>query len=162
MDVAENAQRAGRYLIFVLGDAEYGIEVLKVREIVGPLAITRVPRMPAAVRGVVNLRGKVIPVVDLRIRFGLEPVDHGARTCMIVVQAAAAELAAIVDRVCEVAHVTEHDVEDTPSFGTAVDTSYLRGVAKAGGRVRLLLDLEHALSQQELGALAALPATAQG
>ncbi|HSJ08578.1 MAG TPA: chemotaxis protein CheW [Longimicrobiales bacterium] len=154
---AAAAVRAGRYLVFVLGSEEYGIEVLKVREIIGPLPITRVPRMPEAVRGVINLRGKVIPVVDLRVRFGLEAVDHGARTCMIVVQTAATEFAAMVDRVCEVAIIAEDDIEDTPAFGAAVDTDYLLGVAKVGSRVRLLLDIERALSQHELVSLAALP-----
>lgn len=149
--------RAGRYLVFVLGSGEYCIDVLRVREIIGPLPVTRVPRMPDTVRGVINLRGKIIPVVDLRIRFGLDAVDHGARTCMIVVQCAGAELAAVVDRVCEVATITEEEVEDTPAFGSSVDTTYLLGVAKTGTRVRLLLDIERALSHDERAAAAQLP-----
>jgi purine-binding chemotaxis protein CheW len=160
MPTTSPAVRAGRYLIFVLGAEEYGIEVLKVREIIGPLPITRVPRMPEAVRGVINLRGKVIPVVDLRVRFGLEATDHGARTCMVVVQTGAGEFAAMVDRVCEVATIAESEIEDTPAFGAAVDTDYLLGVAKLGTRVRLLLDIERALSQNELIALGALPPSA--
>jgi purine-binding chemotaxis protein CheW len=130
----------------VLGGEEYAVEVLKVREIIGPLPITRVPRMPAAVRGVVNLRGKVIPVVDLRIRFGLEPVDHGARTCMIVVHAAGAEYAALVDRVCEVALIADADIEEKPALGASTDGACLLGIARAGSRVRLLLDLERAVA----------------
>lgn len=149
--------RAGRYLVFVLGSGEYGIDVLRVREIIGPLPVTRVPRMPETVRGVINLRGKIIPVVDLRIRFGLDAVDHGARTCMIVVQCAGAEFAAVVDRVCEVATVADADIEDTPQFGSAVDTAYLLGVAKTGSRVRLLLDIERALSTDEQAVAAHLP-----
>lgn len=152
--------RGGRYLVFVLGGEEYGIEVLKVREIIGPLPITRVPRMPEAVRGVINLRGKVIPVVDMRIRFGLDAVDHGPRTCMIVVQTAHTEFAAMVDRVCEVATIADADIGDTPSFGAAVDTDYLLGVARTGARVRLLLDIERALSQHELVSLASVAAGA--
>jgi purine-binding chemotaxis protein CheW len=150
------AARAGRYLVFVLGGGEYCIDVLKVREIIGPLPVTRVPRMPDTVRGVINLRGKIIPVIDLRVRFDLEAVDHGARTCMIVVQMGGAELAAVVDRVCEVATITEADIEDTPAFGGSIDTAYLLGVAKTGTRVRLLLDVERALAQHERSALGAI------
>lgn len=98
-DQATVATRAGKYVIFELGDEEYGVDVAMVREIIGPMPITRVPRVPESVRGMVNLRGKVIPIVDLRIRFGLEAVDHGRRTCIIVVQTAAAEFGVVVDRV---------------------------------------------------------------
>jgi purine-binding chemotaxis protein CheW len=139
------AAQGGRYLIFVLGAEEYAVDVLRVREIIGPLPVTRVPRMPPAVHGVVNLRGTVIPVLDLRVRFGLEPVDHGERTCMIVVQTAAGEFAALVDRVCEVATIGAADIEPTPSFGPAVDTDHLTGVARAGQRVRLLLDIDRTI-----------------
>jgi purine-binding chemotaxis protein CheW len=147
---------SGRYLVFVLGGAEYAVDVLRVREITGPLPITRVPRMPPHVRGVINLRGQVIPVIDLRTRFGLEAVDHGARTCMIVLQAGAAEFTALVDRVCEVVTIAAGEVEETPSFGAAVDTAYLQGVVRAGPRVRLLLDIDRVLSVAELGAAAAV------
>ena len=148
--------RAGRYLVFMLGGGEYCIDVLKVREIIGPLPVTRVPRLPETVRGVINLRGSIIPVVDLRIRFGMEAVDHGARTCMIVVQREDSELAAVVDRVCEVATIAEADIEDAPVFGGGVDTTYLLGVARTGTRVRLLLDMERALAQHERTALGAI------
>lgn len=147
----------GRYLVFVLGGEEYAVEVLRVREIIGPLPITRVPRMPEAVRGVINLRGKVIPVVDLRVRFGLEAVDHGARTCMIVVQAGGAEYAALVDRVCEVALISQADIEERPALGASADEACLLGVARAGKRVRLLLDLERAVAQASAGALPLQP-----
>jgi purine-binding chemotaxis protein CheW len=152
------AVQGGRYLIFMLGGGEYAVEVLKVREIIGPLPITRVPRMPSAVRGVINLRGTVIPVVDLRIRFGLEAVDHGPRTCMIVVQTAGAEFAALVDRVCEVTTIAAEEIEATPSFGTSADTSCLLGLARTGPHVRLLLDIERALTERDLDATGAGPA----
>jgi purine-binding chemotaxis protein CheW len=147
------AVQPGRYLVFVLGGEEYAVDVGGVREIIGPLPVTRVPRMPTAVLGVINLRGKVIPAVDLRIRFDLDAVDHGARTCMIVVQSGGSEFAAVVDRVCEVATIDPSDVEETPVFGAAVDTAYLRGVARAGPRVRLLLDIDRVLAHHEPGAV---------
>lgn len=144
---------AGKYVIFVLGEEEYGVAVERVREIIGPLPVTRVPRMPESVLGVINLRGKIVPVVDLRIRFGLEPVDHGRQTCMIVVETAAAEFAVMVDRVSEVATVGATDIDDAPHFGSGIETDYLLGVAKYGSRVRLLLDIERALSEREVAAL---------
>lgn len=129
--------------------------VERVREIIGLLPITRVPRLPESVRGVVNLRGRVVPVVDLRLRFGLEAVDHGQRTCIIVVQAAGIELGVVVDRVSEVVRIAATDVEEPPRFGAAIDTGYLLGVARHGERVRLLLDVDRAVSPQELDVLAA-------
>jgi purine-binding chemotaxis protein CheW len=151
---ATAAARAGKYVIFGLGDEEYGIDVTMVREIIGPMPITRVPRMPESVRGMINLRGKVIPIVDLRIRFGLEAVDHGRRTCIIVVQPAAAEFGVVVDRVSEVATIAASEIEDAPTFGVGIETEYLLGVAKHGTRVRLLLDIQRALTRQELAAVA--------
>jgi purine-binding chemotaxis protein CheW len=151
------AARGGTYLVFQLAEAEHAAEVSSVREIIGPLPITRVPRMPASVRGVVNLRGKIIPVVDLRLRFGLEAVDHGARTCIIVVQSGGAELGLVVDRVIEVTAIADEAIEDVPSFAAGVETEYLLGIARHGSRVRLLLDIERVLPRHELAALAALP-----
>lgn len=145
--------RAGKYVIFMLGGEEYGVEVATVREIIGPMPITRVPRMPEWVRGVINLRGKVIPVVDLRLRFGLPAVDHGQRTCIVVVQTAGAEFGAVVDRVSEVATIGEAEIEDAPAFGTGIETAYLLGIAMHGTRVRLLLDIERTLTQREIAAL---------
>lgn len=152
-DQATVATRAGKYVIFELGDEEYGVDVAMVREIIGPMPITRVPRVPESVRGMVNLRGKVIPIVDLRIRFGLEAVDHGRRTCIIVVQTAAAEFGVVVDRVSEVATIAESEIEDAPTFGVGIETEYLLGVAKHGTRVRLLLDIQRALTRQEIAAV---------
>lgn len=145
----------GTWLVFALGATEYAMPVERVREIIGLLPITRVPRLPESVRGVVNLRGRVVPVVDLRIRFGLEAVDHGQRTCIIVVQAAGIELGVVVDRVSEVVRIAEHEVEEPPRFGAAIDTGYLLGIARHGDRVRLLLDADRALSPQDLDVLSA-------
>jgi purine-binding chemotaxis protein CheW len=151
--LAGTPDRSGKYLVFALGGEEYGVEVSRVREIIGPMPITRVPRVPESVRGVINLRGKVIPVVDLRIRFGLEAIDHGLRTCIIVVQAAGAEFGVVVDRVSEVAVITGSEIENAPAFGPDIETPYLLGIARAGPRVRLLLDIERVLSREEMAAL---------
>lgn len=149
----ETAARGGKYLTFFLGNEEYGVEILKVREIIGLMPITRVPRTPEAVCGLINLRGKVIPVIDLRLKFGLNAADHGQRTCIIVVQAAGVEFGVVIDRVSEVANVADADIENTPAFGADIDTDYLLGIAKSGGRVKLLLDIDRVLSRKELAQL---------
>lgn len=144
----------GKFLVFTLGEEAYAISVTDVREIIGAVPITRVPNVPDSVRGVINLRGKIIPVADLRIRFNLEAVDHGARTCIIVVRARGAEFGLVVDRVVEVARIADDEIEPPPQFGADIRTDYLRGIARSGGRVRLLLDVEQTLSAAENSALA--------
>ena len=143
--------RGGKFLTFFLGDEEYGAEILKVQEIIGMQPITRVPRTPPFIRGVINLRGKVIPIVDLRERFDMPPLelagDAGAQRCIVV------------ERVSEVSAIASDDVEDAPSFGAGVRTEYLLGLAKAPtadgqGRVRLLLDIDRVLAADELAAVA--------
>jgi purine-binding chemotaxis protein CheW len=143
----------GKYLTFFLDDEEYGLEILKVREIIGLQHITRVPRMPASMLGVINLRGAVIPVVDLRRRFGIGSVKTTDRTCIIVVHAAGVEFGVMVDRVSEVADVSAADVEPAPEFGGDVDTRFLLGLAKSAGGVKLLLDIDRVLSSREMAQL---------
>jgi len=150
---AAAARHGGKFLTFFLADEEYGLEILKVREIIGLMPITRVPRTPEYMRGVINLRGKVIPVVDLRIKFALEATADSERTCIIVVQASGVEFGVVVDRVSEVVNVASSDIEDAPSFGAEVDTEYLLGLAKSQGTVKLLLDIDRVLSSQEIRAL---------
>lgn len=140
----------GKFLTFFLAGEEYGIEILKVREIIGLMPITRVPNAPPSVCGVINLRGKVIPVMDLRLRFGLDSVEATEQTCIIVVQAAGTEFGIVVDRVSEVASIAGADVEDAPTFGADVSTEYLLGIAKANGRVKLLLNIERVLAGSQL------------
>lgn len=147
------ARHGGKFLTFFLAEEEYGLEILKVREIIGMMPITRVPRTPEHMRGVVNLRGKVIPVVDLRLKFGLQATEQSQRTCIIVVQAGGVEFGVVVDRVSEVANIAGSDIEDPPAFGTGVDTEYLLGLAKSQGKVKLLLDIDRALSSQEIQVL---------
>ncbi len=137
---------AGKYLTFTLGPEEYGVPVLKVREIIKVMDITQVPQVPPHVRGVINLRGKVIAVIDLRVRFGLEPREYDDRTCIIVVEGAEAGMVGIaVDAVCEVVTINGADVDATPDFGRQVTTDYLLGLAKVKGAVKILLDLDSVL-----------------
>ena len=140
--------QAGKYLTFYLASEEYGVEILKVHEIIGMLPITRVPRTPPFVRGVINLRGKVIPIIDLRERFGMSQ-EGAEETCIIVVQVHGIQLGVVVDKVSEVLNIAEGDLEPTPSFGVDVNTEYLLGLAKGDGRVRLLLDIDRVLTATE-------------
>lgn len=137
-----------KFLTFCLGTEEYGIEILKVREIIGMMPITPVPRTPEYIRGVVNLRGKVIPVVDLRLKFGMPAVAQTEETCVIVVQAGGVEMGTIVDKVSEVTDIASDNIEDTPFFGSDVHTEYILGLGKSAGRVTLLLDIDRALETE--------------
>jgi purine-binding chemotaxis protein CheW len=144
---AEPVAKAGRYLTFTLGDESYGLPVLNVREIIRLCPITPVPRMPAHVKGVINLRGTVIAVFDLRIKFQVATTSYGERACIIVVQVSALSggnilMGAIVDAVEEVVHLTAAEIEPTPDFGGAPDTQYILGLATSHGRVKTLLNIE--------------------
>ena len=136
------AVAGGKFLTFFLADEEYGIEILKVHEIISLLPITRVPRTPEFIRGVVNLRGKVIPIMDLRRKFGMEA--GGDANCIIVVQLRGVQTGVLVDRVSEVLSIAAADIEPPPAFGADVQTEYLLGLAKSQDRVRLLLDIDRA------------------
>lgn len=144
----KGAGLGGKYLTFFLAGEEYGLEILKVHEIIGAIPITPVPRTPHFMRGVVNLRGKVIPVIDLRLRFGMEPIEETEETCIIVVQAQGREIGVVVDKVSEVLDIVSEDIDEPPSFGTGVQTDYILGIGKSEGKVKLLLDIEKALSDQ--------------
>ncbi len=144
---------AGKYLTFRLGHESYGIAVLKIREIIRLTPITTVPQMPAFVKGVINLRGKVVPVVDLRLKFSLAEAESHERTCIVVVQVelashAKALMGLIVDAVEEVASVTAADIEQTPNFGTSIDTAYILGMAKVKGAVKALLDIDKVVTAE--------------
>jgi purine-binding chemotaxis protein CheW len=138
--------RAGKYLTVSLANQEYGVEILKVREIIGMVPITTVPRTPEFVKGVINLRGKVIPVVDLRLKFGMESIEQTDETCIIVVDVLGIEMGVIVDRVSEVLNIAEENIEDTPSFGTNVNTDFILGMGKKDSQVAILLDISAVLS----------------
>jgi len=151
------ADKEGKYLTFSLANEEYGIGILKIKEIIGMMPITTVPRTPEFVKGVINLRGKVIPVMDLRLRFEMEAIDYTDRTCIIVVeiesQAGTVQIGALVDSVSEVLNVGGDDIEETPSFGTKLDTDYILGMAKMEGGVKILLDIDKVLNDEEIAAL---------
>jgi purine-binding chemotaxis protein CheW len=138
-------QRAGKYLTFVLANEEYGLEILKVREIIGTMDITRVPSMPDYVLGVINLRGKVIPVVNLRLKFGMPFSEHTSETCIIVVSVANQLMGVLVDKVSEVMDILGEDIEDAPDIGMAVENHFILGMAKAKGQVKILLDIDRVL-----------------
>lgn len=143
---------AGKYLTFFLGAEEYGMEILAVHEIIGMLPITRVPRTPAFVRGVVNLRGRVISIIDLRRKFDMPAAEPGPTSCIIVVAAHAAHVGLLVDRVSEVADIAATDIEPPPPLGAGVQTDYLLGIAKSVARVRLLLDISRVIDAGDLTA----------
>ncbi len=140
------ADRGGKFLTFFLAGEEYGLEILKVQEIIGMMDITPVPRSPDYIRGVINLRGKVIPIVDLRLRFGMPGAERTAETCIIVVEANRIQTGIVVDQVSEVLDIAQDNIEDAPAFGADVQTGSLLGIAKAQGRVRLLLDIDRVLA----------------
>jgi len=149
--------RAGKYLVFHLGEEEFGIQVQKVREIMGVQDITQVPQTPPEVKGVINLRGKVIPVVDLRLKFTMPAKEYTHRTCIIVVQVAGARgsmlMGIVVDGVAEVLQIAGADVEDTPSFGKEVEVPYVMGLAKVKGKVKILLDIDQVMTARDLARL---------
>ena len=143
---AENS----KFLTFQLQEEEYGLEILKVREILGLQDITSVPQTPDYVKGVINLRGQVIPVVDLRLKFGMCGEDYGRRTCVIVVNVRGVMMGIVVDTVSEVIDINGDSIEETPSFGTKLDTDYILGMGKVNGGVKILLDIDKVLTDSEI------------
>ena len=147
---AAQLARAGKYLTFLLAEEEYGLEILKVREIIQIMAITTVPRTPSYVKGVINLRGKVIPVVDLRLKMGMAEADRSDETCIIVVDIGEVEMGIVVDRVSEVLDITAENIEDAPEFGVRLSTDYILGMGKLNDKVTILLDISKLLCDAEL------------
>jgi purine-binding chemotaxis protein CheW len=147
-------QRDGKYLTFSLAGEEYGIGILKVKEIIGMMVITTIPQTPEYIKGVINLRGKVIPVVDLRSKFGMALMGYTERTCIIVVEiknaAATIPMGIVVDSVSEVLNIKTGEIEDVPNFGSNLDMNYILGMAKMGSGVKILLDIDKVLSDREL------------
>ncbi|MFH0728808.1 MAG: chemotaxis protein CheW [Pseudomonadota bacterium] len=149
--------RQGKYLTFSLAGEEYGIGILKIREIIGIMPVTSVPQTPDFVKGVINLRGRVIPVIDLRQRFGMPAIDYTERTCIIVVQIDLQDMilsiGIVVDSVSEVLNISGGDIENAPTFGTQLHTNYILGMAKIEGSVKILLDIDRVLTENEIGSL---------
>jgi len=149
--------KTGKYLTFTLAEEEYGIGILKVKEIIGMMPITTVPRTPEFIKGVINLRGKVIPIIDLRLKFNMDAIPYSDRTCIIVVEIdsdkATVLIGIVVDAVSEVLNIREEEIEDTPQFGTRLNTEYILGMAKIQKGVKILLNIDQVLSSEEITTL---------
>jgi purine-binding chemotaxis protein CheW len=147
-------EKEGKYLTFALAQEEYGLEILKVREIIGYIDVTAVPQTPPHVKGVINLRRQVIPVIDLRAKFGMETTAVTDETCIIVVEIGSAgrkfNTGIVVDRVQEVLDIPGTDIEDAPQFGSAVNTDFILGMGKVGQSVKILLDINKVLADDGL------------
>ena len=150
-------EKQGKYLTFFLAGEEYGIGILKIKEIIGMMPITSVPRTPEFVKGVINLRGKVIPVMDLRLKFNIEKMDYTERTCIIVVeisgQSDTVQIGIVVDAVSEVLNIKAEDIEEAPTFGITLDIDYILGMGKVGKGIKILLDIDRILNNEELFSL---------
>ena len=151
------AEKGGKYLSFSLADEEYGVSILKIKEIIGMMDITVIPKTPPYVKGVINLRGKVIPVIDLRLKFEMQSIDYTDRTCIVVVEveseAGTILIGIVVDSVSEVLNVKQEHIEPPPEFGTSLDTGYILGMAKMDSGVKILLDIDRVLRAEEIAGL---------
>lgn len=147
--------RGGKVLTFTLGGEGYGISITKIREIIGMMPITKVPRTSDFVKGVINLRGRVIPVIDLRMRLGMREIEYTDRTCIVIVEVIAkngtVQMGIIVDSVSEVLNIQESDVEAAPDLSAGADTRYIMGMAKIGESVKILIDIDKVLGDKALG-----------
>ncbi len=146
---APDGSLGGKYLTFKLGDEEYGVQILKVREIIGLMDITKVPQMPSYVKGVINLRGKVIPVIDLRTKFSLPQVEYTDQTCIIVIDVGGM-VGTIVDSVQEVADISGEEIEPPPPMSSEVNSEIILGLAKSKENVKILLDIDKVLDVHQL------------
>ena len=154
-------EKEGKYLTFALGPEEYGLEILKVREIIGYMGITAVPQTPSHVKGVINLRGQVIPVIDLRAKFGMDTTETTEQTCIIVVEIKQDNrkfnTGIVVDHVQEVLDIAGENIEESPQFGSSVDTSFILGMGKVGESVKILLDIDKVLAGNSLEGFSEMP-----
>jgi len=152
IDMEEDTLK-GRFLTFSLGNESYGIEVKYVTEIIGMQAITEIPELPEYVKGVINLRGKIIPVMDVRLRFKKEPREYNDRTCVIVVDINDISIGLIVDTVSEVITIPEEDIVEPPQMNKGLNNRYIKSIGKVGSDVKLLLDCEKLLTANEIEVL---------
>ena len=145
---------AGKFLSFYLSKEEYGIAILKVREIIGMVDVTPLPRTPQFVKGVINLRGTIVPIIDLRERFGLDSADYGRTTVVVVVKVERGEssrvMGVVVDAVSDVYNLPENEIKETPDFGTALDAQFAKGLATVDKKMIILLDIDRLLNEREL------------
>lgn len=150
--------KENKYITFKLGREEYGVKILKVMEMIGgELEVTTIPNTPDYIKGVLNLRGKIIPIIDLRIKFGLEPKDYGDRTSIIILEIdmndVKTPVGTVVDSITEVLQIEPKNIENTPKFGSDIDTHYILGMAKVKDKVKILLDIDKVLSGEEVNIL---------
>lgn len=145
---------AGKYLTFNLNDEQYGLKILKVHEIIGMLSITYIPKMPEFMQGVINLRGQIIPVINLRKKFGMNFLEYNERTCIVVVQISRKNkditMGIIVDDVDEVLDINQDQIEEAPDFGVTVNTDFIWGIGKIGRRVVTLLNLDYIFNEKDI------------
>lgn len=144
---------AGKYLSFILGEEEYGIEILTVNEIISIIEITSIPNLPDYVKGVINLRGSVIPIVDLRMKFNMPEKEYGKETCIIVVNLRDRLMGIAVDTVSEVLDISEEEIDRSPNFGSAVKTDFILGMGKVKEKVVILLDINNVLKTEHIVAI---------
>lgn len=149
MEPEEDTQK-DRFLTFSLGKESYGIDIKYVIEIIGIQSITEIPELPEYVRGIINLRGKIIPVLDVRLRFRKEPKEYNDRTCVIVVDIKNVSIGLIVDSVAEVVTISEEDMVEPPQMNKGFNNRYIKKIGKIGNEVKLLLDCEKLLTEDEL------------
>jgi purine-binding chemotaxis protein CheW len=152
--VDSTKELAGKYLLFKVGDEEYGLQILKVQEIIRMQKVTTVPKTPEFVRGIINLRERVIPIIELRLKFGMEAIEDTDKTCIVVVQVKTGDTAVvmgiIIDDVREVRDILKEEIDKPPSFGTADSAEFIMGIGKLNNRVIMLLDSDMVLSQDEV------------
>jgi purine-binding chemotaxis protein CheW len=155
--VSEAGRREGKFLTFSLASEDYGIGILKIKEIIGMMPITTIPQAPPSVKGVINLRGRVIPVIDMRLQFGMDPAEYTDRTCIVVVEIATSTApiptGIVVDSVSEVVNIRGEDIDDAPDFGLSVRTEFILGIAKLQGSAKILLDIDRVLGAEEIAHL---------
>lgn len=149
-DKEEGLIKGGKFLTFFLAGEEYGIEILSVHEIIGLIPITDVPGTPDYICGIINLRGKIIPVVDIRKKFGMESKEYDSETCIIVVNVQGVEAGAVVDRVSEVINISDEDISPAPSFGKDVNIDFILGIGKSQSKVKILLDIDRVISSEQI------------
>jgi purine-binding chemotaxis protein CheW len=154
------AQLAGKYLTFALDKEEYAIEILKVNQIIRMQEITAIPRVPSFVRGIINLRGSIIPIIDLRKKFSMTDHADTERSCIVVIQleqdGKTVNMGIVIDEVREVLEIPSGDIEETPAFGAGIDTEFIMGIAKTGKAVKMMLDIGKVLTSSEIKAIAGL------
>jgi purine-binding chemotaxis protein CheW len=151
---------ADQYLTFLMGEEEYGVDILRVQEIKGWEKATPVPNTPPYIKGVMNLRGTIVPVIDLRLRFGMQPIEYGPMTVVIVLrvehESGSRVMGVVVDAVSDVYNVPEKEMKSAPDFGTSIDTAYIKGLATLGEKMVIVLDIDHLLNADQMASVAAV------